>query len=90
MPGPDPDALWIERHSDRYTVSYQSYLWTGNSGNRRKRAEAMLRRLIRGAWKCGWCGETLPEWRRADVQYCRESCRKKSARARRAWRGASF
>ena len=48
MPGPDPHRLWIE--DDRpgsARVCWQAYDWTGNNGNRRKRANAILRRLAR-------------------------------------------
>lgn len=83
MPGPDPDALWIEEDAERPTVSYQAYLWTGNNGNRLKRAEAMVRRLALGTWVCRECGEALPDWRRVDARYCGESCRKRAARYRR-------
>ncbi len=83
MPGPDPAALWIEEYADRPTVSFHAYFWTGNDGNRHKRAEGMVRRLARGDWKCSWCGDPLPDWRRVDAQYCCEGCRKRAARARR-------
>lgn len=83
MPGPDPDTLWIEQDKPPYRVCFQAYLWTGNNGNRRKRAVAMLRRLAWGTWKCDWCGGPLPDWRRVDARYCREACRKKAARWRR-------
>jgi len=88
MPGPDPRALWIEEGTDRPTVTFQAYLCTGNNGNRRKRAVTMLRRLMHGNWACGWCGDPLPDWRRADARYCREGCRKKAARRRRCVRQA--
>jgi len=85
MPGPDPDSLWIEEDADRPTVTFQAYFWTGNNGNRRKRAVAMLRRLAHGDWKCRWCSDALPDWRRVDARYCGESCRKKAARWRRLY-----
>ncbi|RYH10513.1 hypothetical protein EU800_07120 [Tropicimonas sp. IMCC6043] len=86
MPGPDPEALWIDEEADRPTVTYQAYCWTGNNGNRRKRAIAMLRRLARGDWTCRWCGDALPDWRRVDARYCCEGCRKRAARSRRMYR----
>jgi len=86
MPGPDPDALWIESDERPYRVSYQAYFWTGNNGNRKARAIAMLQRLARHDWKCRWCSEPLPDWRRVDAQYCREQCRKRAARWRRECR----
>ena len=87
MPGPDPDALWIASDEPPYRVTFEAYFWTGNNGNRKTRAFAMLRRLARGDWKCEWCREPLPDWRRVDAQYCREGCRKRAARWRRKWRG---
>ncbi len=86
MPGPDPHAVWIESDEPPYSVCHQAYFWTGNNGNRKKRAMAMLQRLARRDWTCRWCGDSLPDWRRVDAQYCREGCRKKAAR----WRGKSW
>jgi 3-carboxy-cis,cis-muconate cycloisomerase len=54
----------------------------------RKRAMAILRRLHWATWRCRWCGDDLPDHVRADALYCREACRKKAARERRAARGA--
>ena len=87
MPGPDPHALWIENDHPPYTVTYQAYLWTGNNGNRKARAIAMLRRLARGTWRCLWCREMLPDYVRVDARYCNERCRKRAARWRRQSRG---
>ena len=87
MPGPDPDALWIDPDADRPTVSFQAYYWTGNNGNRRARAVAIVRRLMRRDWYCRWCGDPLPDWRRADARYCCEGCRKRAARRRRRMAG---
>lgn len=84
MPGPDPDALWIEKDGDRTIACFQAYFGTGNYGNRRRRAEAMVQRVARGDWRCSWCGDPLPDWRRVDTQYCCEGCRKRAARQRRA------
>lgn len=86
MPGPDPHALWIESDEPPYRVCHQAYFWTGNNGNRKARAVAILRRLMLGTWQCRECGEGLPDYVRADAQYCREACRKAAARRRRAWR----
>lgn len=84
MPGPDPHALWIEdKNPERPCVQFQAYFWTNNNGNRQARAIALLRRLRRGDWRCLWCGDDLPDQRRADARYCREACRKRAARARR-------
>lgn len=86
MPGPDPHAFWIERAEPPYSVCFQAYFWTGNNGNRKARAIAILRRLYRRDWFCRWCGDDLPDYVRADALYCGESCRKKAARDRRAAR----
>lgn len=88
MPGPDPERLWTEETDTGFRVCWQAYDWTGNNGNRRKRAMAILRRLNRGTWRCRWCSDDLPDHVRADALYCRESCRKKAARDRRAARCA--
>jgi len=64
-------------------VSFQSYFRTGNNGNRKARAVAILKRLAQGKWFCRWCGDDLPDHLRADAIYCRESCRKRAARSRR-------
>ena len=87
MPGPHPEGIYFEEYDGRIIVSYYRYFWSGNVGNRKARAIAILRRLVRHNWKCSWCRETLPEWRRADVQFCRESCRKRAARWQRNRRG---
>lgn len=83
MPCPDPHALWIEKRDGRTVVSFQSYFWTGNEGNRKARAVAILKRLAQGKWFCLWCGDDLYDHLRADAIYCRESCRKHAARSRR-------
>lgn len=89
MPGPDPDRLLIEEHNPRFArVCFQAYDWTGNNGNRRKRAMAILRRLRWGTWRCRGCGDELPDYVRADALYCGNKCRKKAARERRAARSA--
>lgn len=86
MPGPDPARLWIEETDTGFRVCWQAYDWTGNNGNRRKRAMAILRRLRWGTWCCRWCGDDLPDYLRADALFCGESCRKRTARQRRAAR----
>lgn len=87
MPGPDPEGVYFEEYDGRLIANYFPYFWSGNEGHRRARAIAMLRRMARHDWKCRWCLEPLPEWRRADAQYCREQCRKRAARWRRTHRG---
>lgn len=86
MPGPDPHAFWIDDDDPaRPVVSFQNYFWTNNRGNRKARAIAILGRLRWRDWVCLWCGETLPDYKRADARYCSEGCRKAAARARRKW-----
>ncbi|GEM_PF-1889859 len=87
MPEPDPHSLWIDDHDPQNArVSWQAYFWTGNNGNRKAWAVAILRRLGRCTWRCRWCRDDLPAYLRADALYCRESCRKQAARKRRAAR----
>jgi len=86
MPGPDPHAMWFERHEGRITASYYRYLWSGQEAHREARACSILRRMAKGDWRCRWCGDALPDWRRSDARYCRETCRKKAARWRRECR----
>lgn len=86
MPGPDPHALWIDDESDRPSVVFQAYSRTGNNGNRKARAIALLRRLSRGDWVCRWCRDPLPDYLRVDARFCGEGCRKRAARLRRSRR----
>jgi hypothetical protein len=83
MPGPEPNAVWIEEGWDgRLTATYEVFLITNRSA-RKKRALAMLRNVARGGWLCPWCSEPVPHFRRTDARFCGESCRKKAARWRR-------
>lgn len=82
MPGPDPNALWCEKHDGKVTVTFERYFWTGNAGNRAKRANAIAQRMLFNDWYCRWCGDELPEWRRADAKYCCAGCKGRAARAR--------
>lgn len=86
MPGPEPDTVWFEEFEGRLLATFEPYFWTGNVGNRKSRAVAMLKRILLHDWTCLWCGDDLPEWRRADACYCCEGCRKRAARQRRAQR----
>lgn len=84
MPGPDPDSLWIEdRPNGGFAVMFCRYFFTGKDGNRKRRAQAIAKRLKARTWCCVWCADELPAWRRSDAQYCCEGCRKRAARARR-------
>lgn len=83
MPGPEPGTVWIEEQEGGFVAMAECYFWTGNLGNRIKRAKAMLRRVKSGTWVCRWCGDELPDYLRVDAQYCSEGCRKLAARQRR-------
>lgn len=83
MPGPCPHSLWVEHDGSRFVVYYQRYFWTQNEGNRRERARVILARLRAGTWFCRWCDDELPEYKRADAQFCSEGCKRRAARARR-------
>jgi hypothetical protein len=88
MPGPDPQSLWIgDTPEDRCSVFFQRYFCTGQAGNRAKRALSIARRLRAQTWRCLWCRDDLPAWRRADARYCSEGCRKRAAHQRRLCRG---
>lgn len=88
MPGPEPGTVWIEEWDGRLHAMFQCYFWSGNTGNRAKRANAMLRRVKQGTWVCRWCGDELPDYLRVDAQSCSEGCRKRAARERRERRAA--
>ncbi len=86
MPGPDPQALWLEEDAyGRPVVSYEVFL-IGNRTARKRRAVRVLRNILRDDWLCPWCRGPVPIFRRADARFCGESCRKKAARQRRARR----
>lgn len=87
MPAPLPNAVWIETgENGRPTVYFESAYWGGKSRDRKRRAIAMLRKVARTGWFCGWCKEPIPYFRRVDAEYCCEGCRKRAARRRRKWR----
>jgi hypothetical protein len=88
MPGPDPDRFGIEEIENGYRVWFQAYDWTGNTGNRKVRAAAVIRRIRWGTWKFRLCGDFLPEHLRADAPYGGNRCRKPAARDRREARRA--
>ncbi len=83
MTTPDIDGIEIEeREGGGFVVTAQ--LWAeGNRQHRTARALAIMRNLRRDGWRCAWCGDPIPAWRRADALFCREGCRKAHARARR-------
>ena len=83
MPGPDPFGLDIEEH-DNGGFGITCELWAhGHRAPRIGRMLAVARNIRRNGWMCAWCHEPIPLYRRADARFCREVCRKKSARARR-------
>lgn len=52
MPGPDPNTVWFEEYEGRLLATYEPYLWSGNVGNRKARAIAILKRLVWHDWFC--------------------------------------
>ena len=83
MPGPSPNTLWFEHWDGRLVATYPAYFGTGNVGHRKARASAIMKRMAITTWRCRWCWDDLPVWRRADARYCCEGCRKRAARLRR-------
>ena len=69
MPAPSPQTIWFERKYHQISVFFLPYFWTQNTGNRKARAFAILKRMSRGDWICPWCQDDLPDWRRADARY---------------------
>ena len=79
-------ALNFEFNDDG-SLQASAEIWPlGNKRTRIARMQAVLIKLVSGNWPCRWCGEPVPIYRRADVCYCCERCRKKSASQRRAAR----
>lgn len=80
---PDPRGLHLTEYGGgRYGIT--SEIWEhGNKRHRLARAKAVLKNLSQNDWRCMWCGEEVPIYRRADARFCRERCRKASARARK-------
>ncbi len=86
MPAPDPHGISLgEAAPGRISVLAESWL-CGNRKARMKRAVAILRNLQRGGWRCLWCGDPVPLYKRADARFCCEGCRKRAAQRRREWR----
>lgn len=82
MPEPDPHGV-EEGHN--WPKSVLAYYWpTGNKRHRMARAQRILRNARWGEWACHECGDPVPFSRRADARFCREACRKRAARQRRA------
>lgn len=83
MPAPDPFAINVEKTPDGWHVTYERYLWSRSDGNRKARVMGLLRRLVGKSWRCNWCGDDLPVYKRRDALYCNERCRKLAAIRRR-------
>lgn len=85
MPAPDPDGVCeVCREDGRITVTGEQS-WT-NPRARNARMVRILRNVQRDGWRCRFCEDEVPLFRRADARYCSERCRKAAARARRQWR----
>ena len=83
MPGPDPNGLHLEEYEDGSWSLTAAVWYYGNRRARIARMMAVSRRMRFDRWKCSWCRDPVPLYRRADAQFCCESCRKKAARWRR-------
>ncbi len=82
MPEPDPHGI---EEGDNWPRNVLCYIWLcGNKRHRKARAQRILRNAFWGEWSCRECGEPVPFSRRADAKYCREACRKRAQRRRRA------
>jgi len=80
----DPNGLDIEEYDDgRFRLTAELW-WYGNKRHRIARWRAVSRRIKQDGWRCRFCGEKVPLFRRADAIFCREACRKKAARFARA------
>lgn len=78
----DPATIWIEDFDPPHvTLQWSCFPWQ-NATRIRRKAQAMARLYARG-WHCLHCGRLMPESKRIDATYCRESCRKIAARHRR-------
>lgn len=86
MPAPDPEGVWYEVEPGTIRV-FACRLWLTNPGNRDARAMSIAENLHRNGWRCEWCGDSIPAFRRSDARYCREGCRKRAARLSRSVRG---
>jgi hypothetical protein len=83
MPAPDPCGLYIEERTDgSFTITAEVWRY-GNRKHRLARMLAVTRRMKADGWRCSWCGEPVPLYRRADAIYCGDGCRGRAARCRR-------
>lgn len=81
MPAPDPYGVEPGHRWPRDLLVYHAP--SGNKRHRSERARRILNNARWGEWTCHECGDPVPFARRADAIYCREACRKRSARRRR-------
>lgn len=84
MGAPDPDGVDIDFDGDRAVVQYQ--VWReANPKSRKARAIRILRMVGHDGegWRCRWCEDYIPIFKRTDARYCSTRCRKAGARARR-------
>lgn len=86
MPGPDPQAIWLDEDGEGRVIVPAEVFLIGNRAARLRRARAVLRNILRNDWSCAWCCEPVPLFRRADARFCGEGCRKRAARERRGAR----
>ena len=87
MGAPDPDGVHIDFYGDRAVVQFQVWI-EANPKSRKARAIRILRQIgYHGeGWRCRWCNDYIPTFKRADARYCSNGCRKADARARRKLR----
>lgn len=82
MPAPDPQGVTIEsRDGGGWSLLVEIFMLSGRT-QRIARARRIGQNLRRNGWACQWCGDPVPEFRRADARYCCEGCRKRAARKR--------
>ena len=86
MPEPDPDGVRIEEWPDGSIHVISEVWWHGNRRHRLARGARIARLEWGSGWRCWWCGDEVPLFRRTDARFCSESCRKRAARERRKWR----
>ncbi len=81
---PDPNGLFVEEDEDGNALGVTAEIWDhGNKRHRLARMKAIAKNLSILNWGCRYCGEPVPIYRRADARFCRERCRKASARERK-------
>ena len=84
MPEPEIDGIQIcEPEGGGWSITYSGW-FHGNRRHRAARALAIASNLRRDGWRCEWCGDPVPAYRRADARYCREGCRKAAGREARS------